>query len=182
MTGTVAGMKGLPAMLVGMLLGLAACGSLECTSSKFVKNALDMAATLDHSGGGRSPLPHDSWTENPALEAFLRDELKTRGMTSLAAKYGLQCVPSVREARCSECLTCRKTVKEWALDSAVPFLPVEAFKCVDRGEVLVEVHTAPGGSIKAMTYWRTTPAALEDLADQARRHAGPPPIYVPPLR
>jgi hypothetical protein len=175
-------MKALKAMPIGMLLGLAACGSLECTSSKFDKNALDMAATLDHSGGGRNPLPHDSWTENSRLEAFLRDELKGQGMTSLAAKYGLQCIPSRQDARCSECLTCRKTVKEWALDSALPFLPVEAFKCVDLGEVLVQVDTAPDGPIKAMTYWRTSPDALRVLAEQARRHAQPPSIYVPPPR
>jgi hypothetical protein len=166
-------MKGHLAPILGLLLGsclLSACGSLECT---FNKNDLEFAATINHVGGGYYPLPHDAWTINPRLEGFLRNALKTEGFDSLTTKYGMQCVASRRDAGCQDCFTCRKSVKEWTLGS-MALLP--GFKCVDWGEVLVQADLGPGSSLKAVTYWRTTPDAREYLAGRPRQ---PPPDLAP---
>jgi hypothetical protein len=143
----------------GLLLGC----SLECD---FCKNELEAVATLPHTGGGIHPLPHDVWTPNPELEAFLRDALKAAGVRSLAAKYALQCLPPPLEAGCSDCATCRKTVKEWRMGSIPPPVPLymPIWKCVDYGEVLVQADIGPGSSIKAMTYWQTSSEARQQLA------------------
>jgi hypothetical protein len=40
-----------------------------------------------------------------------------------------------------------------------PPIPIymEISKCVDWGEVLVQAEFGPKASVKAMTYWKTTP-------------------------
>jgi hypothetical protein len=145
---------------------LSAC-SLECDSTR---NELELAATLPHTKA-RIPPPHDTWIENRRLEEFIRDASKTGGISSVAAKYGMQCVPSKRDTACSDCLSCDKTVKEWVLVTTPPPIPIsiEMWKCVDWGEVLVRVDAGPGSSIKAMTYWKTTPQARKAIAQGETR-------------
>jgi hypothetical protein len=174
-------MNGVVVRILASLLGigaLSAC-SLDC---KFDKNDLDVAATLSHSAGGYNPLPHDAWTTNPRLETFLRDALKTNGVGVLSAKYGLQCTPSPGEARCNDCFTCRKTVKEWRLGMVQPPIPIymEIFKCVDWGEVLVQADFGPSPVVKAMTYWKTTPEARDVLSRPRVRPSSEVPALPPP--
>jgi hypothetical protein len=145
-----------------LLLGVAAlsgCG-FSCDPVKdFDKNDLEKAASYPGAWGGRRSLPLDTWTRNPDLEAFLRDALKTENVGIIATRYGLQCLPAPQESGCNDCVTCRKTIREWRMGMATPPLPIymEIFKCVDWGEVLVQATVGPGASVEAMTYWKTTP-------------------------
>ena len=150
-------MKRLAATFAGLFLAatlLSAC-SLDCDTSP---NKLEVAAAWPHTSA-RSPLPHDSWAENPGLQEFLREALKTEGIGSVAAKYGMQCIPSARDTGCADCFSCTKTIKYWMIDT-VPLM----WKCDDWGEVLVRVDAGPDSSIKAMTYWKTTPQARKAIA------------------
>jgi hypothetical protein len=138
---------------------LSAC-SLACDPIKdFEKNDLEQAASYPGSRGGPRRLPLDTWTRNPRLEAFLAGALKTESVGVVAAKYGMQCLPSAQDVGCTDCFTCRKTFREWAMGMVTPPLPIymEIFKCVDWGEVLVQTEVGPGSLVTAMTYWKTTP-------------------------
>lgn len=141
------------------LLLLSAC-SLECASKRDRDTvAFEQALALPELG------PGDAWREDGALEIFLRNRLKTQSVAAVAARYGLQCLPRDQAIGCSDCFTCRTTVKQWRFGQSIP-LPSLALKCVDYGEVLVQAEIGPHASVKAMTYWRTSPEAREDR----RRH------------
>lgn len=108
--------------------------------------------------------PPDKWREDRDLEIFLRDALKTQSATAIAARYGLQCLPRDQAIGCSDCFTCRASVRQWQLGAKSIPLPVLAIKCVDYGEVLVQAEIGPQSSVKAMSYWKTSPEARDDLA------------------
>lgn len=144
-----------------LLLGSAAlsgCAPLEC----FKKKPPDIEAFELVVGNRLRPV--GTWNEDRELEDFLRNALKTQSATTVAARYGLQCMPRDQAIGCSDCFTCRGSVWQWRLGGMSIPLPVLALKCVDYGEVLVQAEIGPQSSVRAMTYWKTSPEAREDLA------------------
>jgi hypothetical protein len=150
---------------------LQAC-SAGCDLGKDTKKSeFESEALYPQARGGDATLPPDTWTRNPSLEAFIGKALKIEGLSALAAKYALQCVPTEGRAGCSDCFTCRKTFRDWRVGFRTPPIPIyiEIAKCIDYGQVRVEATIGPGVAVEAMTYWKTTPEAHEDLAEDAAR-------------
>jgi hypothetical protein len=162
--------------LTGLVLLLGACALQACSAGcdlnkDFSLNDFEKAASYPAARGGPATLHLDAWTRNPGLETFIGNALKTEDVSTLAVKYSLQCLPTEGRADCTDCFTCRKTFREWRMDFRTPPIPIyiEIAKCVDYGEVLVQAMIGPGPAFKAMTYWKTTPEARDDLAERAAR-------------
>ena len=164
------------AFLMGLVLLLGACVLQACSPGCDLSkdpnlNDFKRAALYPQALGSAEALPIDTWTRNPDLEAFFGKALKTDDLRTLAAKYELQCLPTESRAACSDCFTCRTAFRDWRIDFRAPPIPIyiEIAKCTDYGQVLVEATVGPGPAVAAMTYWQTTPAAHEALAEYAAR-------------
>lgn len=140
--------------LLPLILLLWGCSVGECARER-TPDAVEFEQALALPEFG----PPDAWKEDGSLEIFLRRALKTQSVAAVAARYGLQCLPRDEPSGCNDCFICRTTVKQWRFGQMPIPLPVLAIKCVDYGEVLVQAEIGPQSSIKAMTYWKTSPEA-----------------------
>lgn len=138
---------------------LSAC-SLDC---HFDKTPFEgKAASQFNENLNRFDPPPDTWTPNKHLEVFIHGTVEGEGVEALKTRYGMQCLPRSGEPNCKDCLTCTTTFRDWRLDTLPIY--IEWYKCVDFGEVLVNVDVGPGTTVKAMTYWKTSPAARDALS------------------
>jgi len=146
------------ALLILFGCGLSGCGELTCVDHTRLESAALYRSTSDN----RFLRALDTWTPNKDLETFIHETVENEGVDALRTKHGMQCVPRYAEPDCRDCLTCTTTLRDRRLGmhTGLPIY-IEWFKCEDYGEVLVNVDLGPGSSVKAMTYWRTSPVARE---------------------
>ena len=76
------------------------------------RDTVDLERAVQYPQTGPRTLPIDAWTENRPLEDFLRKALQTQSAGAVAARYGLQCMPSDQGTGCTDCFICRATIRE----------------------------------------------------------------------
>lgn len=146
-------------LAVPALLLLPGCAPECITFKKEDAFALERAAR--HPEPGPHRLPADAWIENRSLEDLFRKALQTQRAGEVAARYGLRCTPRNQGPDCPDCFICRSTIPLWQLGSETA--PGGVHRCVYYGDILVHAELGPKFSVKAMTYWQTSPAAREDM-------------------
>jgi hypothetical protein len=141
-------------IILTCLAGLSACD--PCST---IRTPLEAAALYDQRPDGHGGIVYlqslDAWTRHPAVERFVEAIVRTGGIARLETENGMQCVARATDTGCSDCFTCRATIREWGRDAS----PASA--CMDYGTIRVQVEVGPNSAVTAMTYWQTTPAALQ---------------------
>ena len=125
---------------------LAAC-TVTCPETDIGKAAAYDSDNMFEFG---APAQRNRWIENPRLNLFLEQRIRSRGLSALSRKYGLQCFARSTPERCTDCHVCTGTIVAEVTDLGGTF---GGAVCGSDGTVAIRAEIGPGAAMTTMTSW-----------------------------